>query len=355
MSSDDRPVNRRRVLRTGAALTTAGLFAGCSGDDGGGTDGGDNATDGGDGSGDGGSGDDFPSQEITWIVPYSTGGGFDTYSRGLAEFMPKHLPNEPDIVVQNITGAGGRRGANKISRADPDGYTVGIWNIPGFVVSQLVLDTEYDLNEVSWIGRVAQSKYMLVVNADSEYESLEDLQNADEVRFSQTGPGATGWIMDIVVSKETGINNKEVTGYEGSQEQAAALLRGDVDAFVMTMSSPSIQEPVEQGDFRPIMAISEEPPEWAPDAPTAPELDYPDLANQGLHRLIGGPPGIEDAKLDVLTEGLVDVAESQEMKEWAENQGRPLAPLDRTETSDLVESLFETYSKYEDTFKEELG
>lgn len=91
----------------------------------------------------------FPAEDITWVVPYSSGGGYDTYSRGIAEFMPKHLSNEVDIVVQNRPGAGGRTGATEVYRSDPECYTIGIWKMSGVVASQIVLDTAYDVSQVS--------------------------------------------------------------------------------------------------------------------------------------------------------------------------------------------------------------
>lgn len=324
---------RRDFLRTaGSAVAITGL-AGCSG-----------VT---------GSEKGYPNKEITWIVPYSTGGGFDSYSRAIAEYLPKHLPNEVEVVVQNVTGAGGRKGANQIFRADPDGYTVGIWNLPGFIAAQLAMDTEYDLKKASWFGRAARSVYMLVVDSNSDFETLKDVQNADEFKLAQTAPGATGWIVDVVASKEMGINNKEVTGYDGSQEQAAAVLRGDVDGFFMATSSPSIKQPVKEGDFRPIVVLGEEAPEYASDVTTADEADYSQLTQIALQRMLGAPPELPKDKLEILSDSVSKTLSSEEMQQWAEKQGRPIVPVEGyQEANSMVDQLFNTYEKYTGTFQE---
>ena len=139
-------VSRRKLLRTGGALTAGGLLAGCTGGDGGGDGGADTPTD-----TDGGGGDTpvdgdettttsqsgFPEKEITFIVPYGPGGGYDFYTRTLATVM-----NEKDIVpvkvsVKNVEGAGGVTATNQVWNAEPNGYTNMIVNTEAFAISQI--------------------------------------------------------------------------------------------------------------------------------------------------------------------------------------------------------------------------
>ncbi len=77
-----------------------------------------------------------PGKTDHFVVRYSPGGGFDAYARAIAPELEKALGVE--VVVENIPGAGGQKGAATIYRADPDGYTIGIWNIPGLTVPQLL-------------------------------------------------------------------------------------------------------------------------------------------------------------------------------------------------------------------------
>lgn len=363
--SNKRLPNRRRFLQLTGGTALATTLAGCSsnggsgsdGGDGGGMDGGgsDGGSDGGSGSGDGSDGgSSFPSKNLTWIVPYSTGGGFDTYSRGMAEYMPKHLPTDVNIVVQNISGAGGRQGATKIYRADPDGYTFGIFNIPGMVASQIVMETEYDLANVSWIGRIARSVYMLAVPADSPYETVEDLQNADEIKFAVTGPGSTSYLSAIIAANAMDIPATFVTGYSGSQESVAAALRGDVDAVQYPTSTPSIRNPIEDGDMRAIVYYAEDPPEWS-GAISTQEAGYPDLAGQvNLQRCVGGPPEIPDGPLNTLRSAFEDTVTSDEFSQWAEDQGRPLDYASGAETGEIISNAQSTFEDYRDLLEEKL-
>lgn len=297
----------------------------------------------------------FPSEDITWIVPYSPGGGFDTYSRGLAEFMPPHLPNDVDIIVQNRPGAGGRTGATEVYRSDPDGYTIGIWNMPGMVASQIVLDTTYDVSQVSWIGRVARSIYMMAVPADGDYQSLEEMQNASEpVKFAVTGPGSTSFLSVIIATSVMGIETEFVTGYSGSQESVAAALRGDVDAVQYPFPSPSIKSPVEDGDMTPIIVYDRSPPPYAPDTLTADDAGYESLIGQvNLQRLVGGPPGIPAERVSILEGALLGTLNSGAFANWADEQGRPIDPAGSRETAEAVAQAQETFAQYRDLIESE--
>ena len=357
---------RRRFLKLFGGAATVGMagLAGCSGNGGGGGGGGGSGGNGGgsggtgtDGNGGGGGGSsDFPTKDITWIVPYSTGGGFDTYSRGLAEYMPKHLPNNPNVVVQNRPGAGGRQGATQIYRADPTGYTIGIFNIPGMVASQIVQDTSYDLSKVSWVGRVARSIYMLAVPANSNYKSVKDLQNADSVKFAVTGPGSTSYLSAIIAANAMNIPAEFVTGYQGSQESVAAALRGDVDAVQYPTSTPSIRSPIEEGDMRPIVYYANEsPPDWASAAVSVKEAGYPDLAGQvNLQRCIGGPPDISKDRMNVLRSGFEKTVKSDEFSQWAKDQDRPLDYASGEETAQIISNAQATFEEYKSLLEERL-
>src|SRR3972149_9117911 len=100
----------------------------------------------------------FPEKEITWIVPYSPGGGFDAWSRQIGATMKKYLPGGVDVVIKNVTGAGGRTGSITLYRARPDGYTVGLLDGAGLVPSQKAVGADkagFDADTFVWVGRGA--------------------------------------------------------------------------------------------------------------------------------------------------------------------------------------------------------
>lgn len=270
---------RRQVIATAGAATGMGI-AGCLSED---------------GENDTVDPDTYPKRDVKWMVPYSTGGGFDSYSRLAAELMPEHLPGDGDIVVENITGAGGRRGTNSIYQAEPNGNTLGILNIPGLVVAQTLMDVDFDLNDISWIGNFHQTNYGILVDADSEYETLENLQEADKISWGATGPSATSSMVTFIASEELGINSEFVHGYEGGEEVRAGILRGEVDARMNDY--PAARPLVEDGEMRYIIVLDTEPPEWASNVPTVVDEGYDALADLSLNFTAVAPPGMDDEQI----------------------------------------------------------
>ena len=112
----------------------------------------------------------FPEKEISWIVPFAPGGGYDAWSRQLAAAMQKYLPQGVSVVVKNISGAGGRTGSISLYRAKPDGYTVGLLDVAGLVPYQKAVRAAkagYDMERYVCIGRVANEPLALYASAKS--------------------------------------------------------------------------------------------------------------------------------------------------------------------------------------------
>lgn len=302
-----------------------------------------------------GSGGSFPSQDINWLIPYPAGGGFDTYSRAFEEFLPPQLPNDVDVVAQNVTGASGRRCINQINQAEPDGYTVGVFNIPGFIAQQIALDVDFDLREFSWLARFWRDNYAIVVHPDSPYQTLEDMQNSEEeVTFASTG-GGTSTLVGIFAVNALDIPAKVVGGYGGSRESATAVMRGDVDARVNNVSG-FLRNLVNEGRLHMVVSLSHEPPDYAPDVPTAGGLGYEAVANNAnIQGLVGGPPDIPEERRDTLETAIIDAQNSDAMQGWSEENKRPLNPAGQEEATQVITGGFETWAEYEDLYADLLS
>lgn len=291
---------------------------------------------------------EFPNDgNITFVIPYSPGGGFDTIVRQFAPAMEEAMGTT--VVPENISGAGGTRGAQSVHRADPDGYTIGIYNIPGFTVNEVLgRDQGFDLSEVAWLGNLAVARYGLAVPADSEITSVEELCAGDSpVKFSDTGATSTASVTTRISMSIIGCDIVDVTGYAGSNDSMIAVISGEVDATIKPISSLArYLEGSGSGDLKLILTLSEE--ELAPGVATAADIGHPELANFTLNRVIGAPPGTPADVVAALEEGLRAASESEAVLTWAEGAGVDIEFIGAAETTALMQDLATFYAQYSD-------
>src|SRR5258707_7184276 len=179
----------------------------------------------------------FPAKNIQFVIPYAPGGGFDVYPRVIAPVMEKYLPNKVNIVPINIAAGAGSRGATQLYRSKPDGYTIGILNIPGmFILQQQQGAGAYDLSKFSWIGTMGEvERYAISVGSKSPlktYADLKALAAKRPVKLSVTGPDGTAYAATMIGAQLLGLKTQLITGYKGSAGYVVAAIRGDSDAVI---------------------------------------------------------------------------------------------------------------------------
>jgi len=261
--------------------------------------------------------------------------------------MPKYLPKEVSIVIKNTPGAGGRTGTNALYRSKPDGYTIGILNIQGLIVSEMVMETKYDLSKFVYLGRVATDTYLAVVPKDSPYRSVEDLQKAEKpLRLGLTGKGSSAWVVNTIACSVMEIPTAPVTGYPGTADIIAGALRGELDIIMRPVSTELPY--IESGDFVPIFVIAHERDESVPDVPTVKELGYPEIAGLGLPRFIAAPPGTPKEIADILEKALQDTLHDESFIAWAETAKHHLAPLTGEQAEAMLLELRKPLEKYKE-------
>lgn len=292
----------------------------------------------------------FPEETITWIVPHGAG-GFDTYSRAIAKVMPKYLPKKVDIIIKNVPAAGGRTGTADIYRSKPDGYTIGILNIPGHIVSQLIMPVEYDLAKMEYLGLCSTINYNLWVAKNSPFRSLSDLQQAKKpLRSPSYGFGQTGMLVATITLEATRIPYTFVTGYTAAPEIALSVIKGDVD--ILIESDVVVLMPYyKTGDLRPIAVISEGASQLFPDIPTMKKLGYPELAELGGYRIIAAPPGTPKERVKILEEALIKAMQDAETQEWSKKVEMPLVIAKGEEAKGIVLKQTQLFAKYTEMLK----
>lgn len=293
---------------------------------------------------------DFPAKDIAFIIPDGPGGGFDSYVRAIGPAMEKYLPQKTTIVPTNVPGAGGARAATEIYRAKPDGYTIGIFNVPGIYIQQERRQTGFDLTKFTWLGRVGIAQYGLAVGENSPIKSVADLKALSKqrpVKFTSTGPAGTAYNATLIAAHLLGIRAQLITGYRGSREYVMAAVRGDGDAVVTVIST---LRPLAAGNTLRIIATFEQHSS-VPGAADATALGAPELSQISLQRLVAAPPGLpadlKAALATALSKALADPA----VVAWAKKVDADVAPESPDQATATLHDQIAFYDKWKPYLK----
>lgn len=294
-----------------------------------------------------------PKRDITFMIPYGPGGGFDTITRKLSPFVEKHLGGKVNVIPKNVQGARGTKAAIELTRSKPDGTKIMIFNLPGHAVFNIEGDTsKYDMNKFTWIGRIAKAGYVLAVSGKSNFKTLKDLIDLNRpVKQAELGPGGTSYMASQVLWKTVGKEVKFITGYKSSAQYALATIRGDGDAVLLAVGSfrkyiggKGVKGGIGPSDLRPVLELTLDKSAF-PDTQNAAEAGYPSLAELGLSRIVGAAPNTPPEIAKTLEAGLKKAVLDPEFVAWAKKVGRgPIAHLDGAGTAKLVKSTIKSYA-----------
>ena len=289
---------------------------------------------------------EWPEKPIRLIVPYSPGGGFDTFARAFAPELEQALGT--DIIIDNVPGAGGRRGLQTMLKAKPDGYTITMFNVPGIVIAQVTGKLKaVDLNDIAWISSVSKANYSLVLSAKSDIGNLNDLCNLGRpAKFSATGPGSSSHTAAVVLMETASCPFTLVTGYEGSTEAALAVIRGEVDAMVTGIDSSS--KFVVSGDAKIGLTFSAD--RMFDDVEAAGEIGDPELESLAQIRMFGAPPETPGDIIKKFSDAFEKAANSDRLVVWSQSANRPITFLNSEETAKTIETQFGVMEDFADAF-----
>lgn len=286
----------------------------------------------------------YPAKDITIVIPFNSGGGFDTYVRALAPNLEKHLPGDVNVLPKNLPGAGGRRGASDVFRSRPDGYTIGIFNMPGVLIPRLQgMPTQYDLSRVTWLATLGNDPYVFAVKGDSEINSIDELRELGRaVTYGATGPGSTSYVATKIVNEALGIPYDIITGYEGSSGYLLGLIRGDFDAAMISFAAA--RSYLDSGDIRAIAVFGQESDD--PNVADAIDLGVPQLVDLSVVRMMGAPPDLPDDVKATLEAAIMAALHDPDFTEWLAATGNEVHPASAADTAAAVTAMTEFYDQF---------
>jgi tripartite-type tricarboxylate transporter receptor subunit TctC len=292
---------------------------------------------------------DFYTQtkSITIAGGHDAGSGFDFYMRTVAAAIPR--VSDLKAEVRNIPGGGGLIGDNQVFEGTADGSQIGLLNFPGHVFAQLTgaEGVRFDFSKWEYLGRIAAGPPVVLVAAEGPYKSAADLIAASsEVRFAIEEAGSDAYYGAAVTADTFGFPARSITGYEGTSDILAAIMRGEADATFLSYGSAL--EGINSGEMRALMIFSDARVEALPDVPLASEVAQDQGAKDtliafgniyNLERVFVAPPGTPADRVEYLRDLLVRAFADETLASEIAARGRPLNPMPGADVSAAVEAV----------------
>ena len=261
--------------------------------------------------------DDFyKGKTVKIVVGFSAGGGFDTYARAISRHMSKHIPGNPGVVVENMTGAGSLIAANHVYKvAKPDGLTIGHF-IGGFFLGQVLGQPgiEFDARKFEFIGAPVSDHVVCALTKASGITSVEKwMASKTPVKMGGLAPGtSTPDNATRILKAALGLPIQLVTGYKGTADVRLAADSGELAGGCWGWDSISVtwRKALDSGDVAVILQANRKNHPDLPNVPQAIKLAKSDEARKmidvGIHgdsdivRTYTLPPGTPKDRLQIL-------------------------------------------------------
>lgn len=300
--------------------------------------------------------DFYRGQVVTIVVGFAPGGGFDTTARILARHLPKHIPGNPTVIVQNMEGAGSLVAANHLYNvAKPDGRTLGLFHETQ-VINQLTgkEGVQFDARKFAWLGGSFKTVVTCLLREDTPFRTWRDVVSSQKPAiFGSTGPGSNTDETPKILRAATGANVRVIAGYKGSAEIRNAVERGEVDGMCLSWDSIRATAPDwAQGKVvRNLVQVGLAKSRELPDVPLAEEFATSEegklllrvLATpQQMAKSFAAPPGTPPERVEALRTAFAAAYKDPELLEDAKKSKIEIEPLTGEEVERVVNDLLKT-------------
>ena len=307
--------------------------------------------------------DQFYKGKTIRIMVGSTAGGFyDRWGRLFGKYMSKYIPGQPEIIVQNVTGAGSVIVTNQVYNvAKPDGLTL-VMPLNGVYIDQFVgrKEVQFDMRKFRFIGSPVTESIIFYMRADAPYKSIADIIKAKEPpKCGGSGTASSDYILSKVLEETVGAKFNTVLGYAGGTEIDLAVEKNEVVCRAHSMSAHFGREPFDtwhkRGFDRHLVQTSRKKDPRAADAPTLDELfeQYKVPANsRRLAQVLlaagdfGRPmmvtPGTPPDRVKILRDAYVKTLSDPDVLEEAKKGRMDVDPATGEELEALVKEIFDS-------------
>jgi tripartite-type tricarboxylate transporter receptor subunit TctC len=304
-----------------------------------------------------------------------SGGFYESWARLVARHMAKHIPGNPNIIVQNMLGAGSLIAANYVYNvARPDGLTLGTF-LNTIYLDQLVgrKEVQFAIEKFGWIGSPVGEAMMLYMRADAPYKTIADVIKAKEApKCGATGTASSSYILTMMLDETIGAKFNAVLGYQGAGDTDMAVEKGEVVCRAHNVSAHFGREPFNtwhaKNFDRHLVQSGRKRDRNLPETPTMYELmdQYrtPELSRRAAQVILAGgefgrpllaTPGTPPERLALLRTAYGKTMEDPELQAEAKNSRMDVDPSSAEELQSLLKEVMNQPKEVIDRVKKLLG
>ena len=286
-----------------------------------------------------GNAQDYPTRPVTMVIPFAAGGPTDVLGRVVADRMSQLLGQQ--VVVENVGGAGGMTGSQRVAQALPDGYTMVLGTVGTHAQNQTLYKRPlYNAaTDFTPVALLAQVPLVLIARKDLPVNSLQEFiayakANENKMSYGSAGAGSATHLGCVLLNAAIGVNIQHVP-YRGTGPAMQDLAAGRIDYLceIVTTALPQIQG----GTVKPIAMLSLQRSPVLPNLATANESGLPNFEAYTWNALFlpkGAPAPIVKKLHDVA----VETMKTPSVKERLEGLGAIVMPEDKM-TSDYLDKF----------------
>jgi tripartite-type tricarboxylate transporter receptor subunit TctC len=300
----------------------------------------------------------YRGKTIRVIVGSAPGGGYDTYARAVARHIGKHIAGSPNVIVENVPGAGSLKAANQVYRTEAKDGTV-IGHIQGGLFVQQLLGLEgVEFDALKWqvLGVPSSDNNTCVVTKESGLTSLNEVMNpgGKQIIVGGNAPGSATWDVAMRLRSALDLNLKMVDGYDGTAKIRLAMDQGEVDG-ICGWGYESVRatawDRVQSGDYVVIAQVTEQPMPELEKVPLALQLAKTEEDRELIRLGIMVPskilrpfliaPEVPAERSQALRQAFDATMKDKDFVADAEKSQLELAPLSGQEAEQAIRQLFE--------------
>jgi tripartite-type tricarboxylate transporter receptor subunit TctC len=295
----------------------------------------------------------YKGKTVTLVVSAAPGGGADLYARSFIKYFSKHLPGNPNVVIQNVPGAGGLTAAAQLQSSRPrDGTVVALLQRNNLYLPLVSSEKiAFDPRQVNWIGSFNKETYALVAWENAKVKKAEDLFT-QPFKIGATSFGNENRTFPALINEYLGGKIDIVAGYAGNDEIALAMERGEVQGRALTVTSllgGNDANWLKDGKINVIVQMAVSPSPAIPNVPLLADLTKDPkvkalfeflFAPLEAGRPVAAPPDVPADRLAALRKGFEDACNDPDFKAELAKQSATIELLKGEEIKSIVDKLY---------------